>query len=328
MKKIIIISLLIFFFILGTKIIYSDEDHNLCSDTSSYKEFIINNKKYSKHFTKEELDNQFNEAANYIDEHPEGKFAENLKKKIINKLNIGFVLKNINKKELIVETINVNKYKKYTEKKLLFKDTEVGDISVLILIPKGHGPWPAIIGLHGHGDSKEIFKKNYFGKYLAKKGFVVILPDLRAMCCDKPEENISEELLSNGFTLMGLRVYETQLLIKYLKSKKFVNSEIGIIGHSGGSELANLVIRINNSLKAGISDFESDMLDLCWDRKDCIIPSPYCRTHCQTIPALSYYMPQINDSSTLEIPFLKFNYKYPEADDKEQVLNFFETNLK
>lgn len=328
MKKAIIISLSIFFLIIGTKIVNSDEEYNLCSDVSSYKQFIKNNKKHSKHFTKEELDNQFDEAAAYIDAHPEGKTAEHLKRKITKKLNIRFLLKNIDRKELNVEIISVHKHKKYNEKELLFKNTEVGDISVLLLIPKRNGPWPAIVGLHGHGDSKKIFKNNYFGKDLVKKGFVVIMPDLRAMCCNKPEETISERLLSNGFTLMGLRIYETHLLIEYLKSRNFVNKKIGIIGHSGGSELINLVVRISNDIKAGISDFESDMLDLCWDRKDCIPPSPNCRTHCQTIPALSYYMPQINDSATLKIPFLKFNYKYPESDDKQEVLNFFEENLK
>jgi len=328
MQKIIFIVILILLTVVINAESVNASEYNLCSDTSSYKSFIQKYREYSHQFTDAELDQQFDEAAAYIDEHPEGKHATNLRRKITKKLNIRFLLKNIDEEELNVEIVEINKHKKYTEKELLFKDTEVGDISALILIPKGHGPWPAIIGLHGHGDSKEIFKKNYFAKDLVKKGFVVIMPDLRAMCCDNSEEKISEKLLANGFTLMGLRMYEAHLLIEYLKSKNFVNKKIGIIGHSGGSELANLVVRVSEDIKAGVSDFQSDMLDLCWDRKDCIIPSPNCRTHCQTIPALSYYMPQINDESTLEIPFLKFDYKYPESNDKEEVINFFVENLK
>jgi dienelactone hydrolase len=64
---------------------------------------------------------------------------------------------------------------------LLFEDAQVGTFSVLLLIPEGGEPHPAIVGLHGHGDSKEIFKQKYFGEDLVKEGFVVIMPSFRAI---------------------------------------------------------------------------------------------------------------------------------------------------
>ncbi|GAI30121.1 unnamed protein product, partial [marine sediment metagenome] len=77
--------------------------------------------------------------------------------------------------------------------------------------------FPVIIGLHGHRETNVIFRDNYFGIDFVARGFLVIIPTFRAMNIDKEEDAVTRKLCLNGFTLMGLRVYETLLVIKYLK---------------------------------------------------------------------------------------------------------------
>jgi len=293
----------------------------------SYENFASNNAQHARPITKEQLDAQIIQASDYLLQHPEGMTAENVTEKIIEKLNIGFLLDGIGRGS-VSETV-VRHYADYTEKELMFTDPQVGNFSALLLVPKGTG-LPAIVGLHGHGDSKEIFKRDYFGEKLAKEGFVVIMPSFRAMECGEEEKNISEELLLNGFTLMGMRIYETQLLVEYLKGQDFVDSSrIGIIGHSGGGETTNIAARVIPDLKAGVYDFSSNLLDLCKDSDACTAsPSAECRVHCETIPGLAYYGPQIRNNSSASIPLRMFDYKYPGINDWNEILAFFNENLK
>ena len=288
------------------------------NDISSYRDFIENNKQYQKPISMTELRRQIENTRAYLETNPSGKITDDLREKIIEELNIGFLLDGLTERELAVTTVASQEYEEYIEKELLFEDPQVGTFSVLLLIPKENKSYPAIVGLHGHGDNNYIFRDKYLGKELAKEGFVVIMLSFRAMFCDEIENNISEELLSNNFSLMGLRVYEALLLIKYLKYKDFVDeSRIGIMGHSGGSDTANLVSRISPDIKAGVYDFDTDMLNVCGERG----------IHCETNPGLGYYNPQINDRSTLGFPFRMFEYGYPGENDKQEVIEFFKEKL-
>ncbi len=288
-------------------------------DISDYIDFITKNQQYAKPITWTEFQNEMEESGAYLGFYPPGKTTNNLEKKIIDELNIEFLLNDINQRQLLVTITKIQEQEKYIEKDLLFTDPEVGSFSVLLLIPKQKEiSYPAIIGLHGHGGDNISFKNGYFGKDLAEAGFIVILPSFRAMdCLEVPEETITQELILNGFTLMGLRIYETSLLIKYLKYKDFVdNDRIGIMGHSGGSDVAYLTSIINQDLRALVFDFYPKPDSLCEGK-----------VHCETIPGLAYYKEQINDPSTLKIPSQKFEYGYPEENDKEEVINFFREKL-
>jgi len=288
-------------------------------DISDYLDFIKKNQQYAKPTTWAEFLNEMEETGTYLGLYPPGKTTGDLEKRIIDELNIEFLLTGINQRQLAVTITKIQEQEKYIEKDLLFTDPEVGSFSVLLLIPKQKEmSCPAIIGLHGHGGDNISFKNNYFGKDLAEAGFIVILPSFRAMdCLEAPEETITQELILNGFTLMGLRIYETFLLIKYLKYVDFVdNDKIGIMGHSGGSDVAYLTSIINQDLRALVFDFYPKPDSLCEGR-----------VHCETIPGLAYYKEQINDPSTLKIPSQKFEYDYPEENDKEEVINFFKEKL-
>jgi uncharacterized protein YecA (UPF0149 family) len=60
----------------------------LSFDVSSYQAFINNNMRYSKPISEDEIYRQINQSREYLKNYPEGKFAENLRGKIIQELNM------------------------------------------------------------------------------------------------------------------------------------------------------------------------------------------------------------------------------------------------
>jgi len=283
----------------------------------AYYQFPKNHPEYKKTITEEELPAKIDKVLQEKETIQFSPTNAELKKAILANLNINFLLENINERGLVVTNISNKNHQNYLEKEVLFTDEHVGTFDVLILIPKKKGiknKFPAIIGLHGHGDSNKTFMNKYLGADLAQSGFVVIMPSFRAMS-SQPDEEISLLLLQNGYTLMGLRVYETLLLIKYLQYLEIVdNNNIGILSHSGGSSCANLVVRITPSIKAQATDYFVNWL-------------PYkAKIHCEVIPALSYYQKAINSYQSLSIPVLSLPYSF--ANRQQTIISFFETHLK
>ena len=285
------------------------------NDISAYEEFIIKNQQHAKPISWVEFLNKLEKAGSELGFYPPGKTSKDLKKTIIEELNIGFLLSDLNQRELLVTITNIIQDENYIENELIFTDPNVGSFSVLLLIPNEKKDlYPAIIGLHGHAGNYNSLKDSYGGKELAQAGFVVIMPSFRAMdCLGHPEEIITQKLIKSGFTLMGIRIYETFLLEKYLKYKDFID-KIGIMGHSGGSDTAYLASIINTDFAALAFDFYPKPDSLC-DGK----------IHCETLPGLAYYKQQINDPSTLKIPSKKFDYSFP--GDKQDLIQFFKENL-
>lgn len=288
------------------------------NDISSYRDFIKKNQQYRKPVSKVGLLKQVKDAQRYLAAYPAGKTTEHLREKIISELNIGFLLNKLNKRELIVKVVDIQHRDGFTEHKLLFVDPQVGTFSVLLLAPnKKEKSYPAIVGLHGHSGSKESFRDVYLGKELAAAGFVVIMPSFRAIGYDEIETVISKELYRSGFTLMGLRIYETLLMIKYLSYKNVID-KIGIMGQSCGADVAYLVSIISQDLQALVYDMNPQQLNVC--NED---------IHCEIIPNLAYYSPQINNSATLKIPSLRFEYGgFYSQDNRRKVISFFNDKLK
>ena len=274
-----------------------------------YYDFIEKNIQYKKSISKEELDNQIIDADKNPYNGPELTASE-IKEIIIDSLNIEFLIDKLPQREFKVSVLQRIEFSEYTQKTLLFDNPDVGTFNAILLIPKEGETLPAIVGLHGHGDSSKIFMNDYFGTELAKAGFVVIMPSFRVMECGETERKLSEELLLNGFSLMGLRVYESLLLIEYIKSNNLVdNSKIGIMGYSGGSTTSNLVARVSDDVKALVYDFKAQFSLGCDN-------PPFI--HCETVPTFASYRNQINDQSLLKIPSVNFGYGYKPTDDEKE----------
>ena len=296
-------------------------------DYDGYRDFIERNGQQQRPVSSEEYLKQIKEAQGYLKVHPSGKTAKDLKKKIVEALHIDFLLRGLDQRALTVTKIAERFQKGFIEEELLFEDPQVGVFSVLFLIPdQREKSRTAIIGLHGHDASAEIFKNTCLGKALALQGFPVIMPTFRSFAIPV-DVVMNEELYTKSFTLMGLRVYETLLLIKYLKYKDY--KKIGIMGHSAGSDVAYLIAIISRDLKALVYDWDPTQLAMLkGGTPQCdALPGKAYYPHCEVIPELAYYGPQINSAAALRIPSRKFRYKYPGPGDPEGVYAFFEENL-
>jgi len=280
-----------------------NHDYQRAKRLVPYYKFPEYFKNYGKKISREELSRQIKEAIlNTKSTMVDLGFSE-LKKIILECLNIEFLLEDINSRSLMVTTIEETDHGEYIEKKLLFEDKVIGIFDVLILIPKQISKQlPAIIGLHGHGESSVDFRDKYGGIEFVQNGFIVIMPSFRAMNGDKEEFKLSEMLMLEGFTLMGIRVYEVLLLVKYLINHDNVdNSRIGVIGHSGGGSVANLVFRISDFIKVKFSDKPADSLKGWVDRIENLEPYPASSIHCETVPCLSYYREAIEKDNCTDI---------------------------
>ena len=249
---------------------------------------------------------------------------EALRTQIIEALNIGFMLDGLDARPLQVTIFAETEDAGVTSRRLIFADPLVGEFEALQLEPAGSQHMPAIIGLHGHSDSPMIFANKFLGAELAAEGYLVIMPQFRAMNCFGPEDEISRTLISGGFHLMAMRVYEALSLEKYLRSLDRVDSRhIGILSHSGGSSTANLVVHLTTGIAAQVTDYYVDWRDRC------VGPPFNLPVHCETVPGLFPLSTTFPDERSAPLPRLSIAYaENGFANDATAIREFFATNLR
>lgn len=130
-------------------------------------------------------------------------------------------------------------------------------------VPKGTGPFPAVLCVHGHwklAKSQPEIQARCIG--LAKLGFFVLMVDAfgageRGIGKDLGEyhgEMVASTLWPTGLTLAGLQVYDNMRAIDYIQSRSEVDgTRIGVTGASGGG---------NQTMYIGAMD----------DRLGCVVP--------------------------------------------------------
>jgi hypothetical protein len=130
-------------------------------------------------------------------------------------------------------------------------------------------------------------------------------------------------LLYNGFHLMAIRVYETLLIEKYLRSVNRVDTaRIGILSHSGGSSTANLVIHLTEGIAAQVTDHFVEWRDRNFT------PSGDGYIHCETVPGLFPLTTTFSEDWSAPIPRLIIPYgENGFEEDASAILNFFATHL-
>lgn len=124
----------------------------------------------------------------------------------------------------------------------------------VLLLPKNRkGPAPAIVGLHGHGSSKESIctdpkSSQLIGPMLVKKGYVVAAIDAyfngdrvgkgpagKLEKAAGQESSLFKLYLWQGRTLWGMMLREEQCLMDYLETRPEVDKQrIGVTGMSMG----------------------------------------------------------------------------------------------
>jgi dienelactone hydrolase len=246
---------------------------------------------------------------------------QELRSEVIDALNIRFLLDGLDERPLEITVFDETQHPSYVERRLIFADPIVGEFEALELEPLGAARRPAIVGLHGHFDGPPVFASDYLGSALAEEGYLVLMPKFRAMDCFDPEAAVSVAMLKQGFTLMGLRVYETLLLDKYLRSLASVDAaRIGLLTHSGGSSTANLVTLVSDRFRAHVSDYFTDWRDHCTE-------FPFASVHCETVPALFRLSANIDDESYRRTVTIKVPYAFAEESTRVMIREFFAQEL-
>ncbi len=186
----------------------------------------------------------------------------------------------------------------YARERVEFATFEGLRCPAYVLVPTGRaassGRLPAVAAFHGHGyGSREVvglsptgesilerptYQKN-FGVELAKRGFVVVAPEIfgfgdrrlrdeyardKYSSCDR----LSKVLLHLGRTMAGHRVHEAMRAVDYLCSREDVDAErIGCMGISGGGLVASFAAALDERIKSTVvsgyvNTFKASILDL------------------------------------------------------------------
>ena len=117
--------------------------------------------------------------------------------------------------------------------------------------------------------------------------------------------------------MMGVRVAEHRMALRYLQSREDVLSDqVGLMGHSGGSTAGNLTIRLGMGYAGYISDYAGHYHNIV--EGDLLID--------ETAPSVFALGLLINDFSTADVPILRVPYGY--ENNPAAVFSFFDEQLR
>lgn len=171
-----------------------------------------------------------------------------------------------------VEVVSREEYDGYTLERFRFHNGVDAVVPGVLLLPKGRkGSAPAVVGMHGHGSSKEnvlINEKSHerIGPELARRGYVVAAID-SYFCGERKgqgpagrldkarpvgeEESLMKLNLLFGRTLWGMMVRDEQCLIDYLQTRPEVDKgRIGVTGMSMGCTRSWWLAAVDDRAKA------------------------------------------------------------------------------
>lgn len=216
---------------------------------------------------------------------------------------------------VVVTTVRMGADQAACERGLTLRHPNLGEMRAVLRVPHaGKAPYPAVLLLHGHTETAEQMMDRV-GDALVGAGFVVLAPQLRALCADGNENKIARALLLRGQSLVGVHAAEVVAWTRVMRHWSIVDDErIGAAGHSAGASTLNLAVRIDPSIRALVTDTTSTYRE----RNDGDLLSTTMS------PAIHPYHRLINEFSTLPIPVLPVPYG---QFDHELVVDFFHAVL-
>ena len=138
----------------------------------------------------------------------------------------------------------------------LYLTTEADyEVPLIVAAPaESDGPWPAVICLHGTGQSKESLLTEY-GETLARRGYLVAVPDIRTFG-EREDDYVfrAEVEILEGRSLWGLMIWDTLRIADYVRTRPDVGQErLGIVGHSLGGHTAQAVGSLDSGIAATVA---------------------------------------------------------------------------
>ncbi len=169
-------------------------------------------------------------------------------------------------------------------RKVVLQLTAESRVLGLLGVPKGQGPFPAVLLLHDHGARFDIgkekliepwgdhakqqiarewaakyFSGNYVGDQLAAAGYVVLAVDAlgwgdRGVVAFEAQQALGSNMLQLGTSLAGLMACEDMRAAEFLSVLPEVDAErIGVLGFSLGSYRAWVAAALSDKIQAGIA---------------------------------------------------------------------------
>ena len=268
----------------------------------------------------EELDARF--TASKTGPTAEPVAQSTLERVVRDALGVSFLFDDVGQLPLEVTHLATTQTPRYRQDYLLLSDPWLGTFPVRVLAPPGvdvraSGNHPSILFLTGHLDSADSLIDEYDGLTLVDAGYVVWTLEARADDGGATESWTAQTLLINGFSLMGLRAYEALVTLHLMQSAQGLDpSVVGLLGHSGGGALANVLVRLNPPFAAAIADHHADFYN--------IAEGQYVL--CETIFDLIPYVDQISDPSTASMPMKRVEYGWPGG--AGPLVRFFDQHLR
>lgn len=209
-------------------------------------------------------------------------------------------------------------------RQMLVTDPLVGTLEVVLLLPDGDGPFPAVVVAHGHGDHPfRHIARDDFGEWFVDAGYALVLPYFRASEAGDAETVAARGLLKQGFNLTGVRMYE-QLIGRRIAAwvpEVDACAPVGLVGHSGGSVSSNLTVHAQTKgleFDAYVSDLTSNYFN--WnDEPD----ATYLLD--ETVPDLWDVSETVNTFELADVPVLRVPYGY--TDGIDELVTFFDATI-
>ncbi len=133
-------------------------------------------------------------------------------------------------------------------------------VTASLYVPKGKGPFPAVVNLHGHWNQGRLAPAiQKIGHALAESGYVVLSVDAFGSGERSPRHGEFEYhggmmgglLLNVGESLMGIQIIDNMRAVDLLSSLDFVDpSRIGATGGSGGGNQTMYLAAFDERIRA------------------------------------------------------------------------------
>lgn len=172
----------------------------------------------------------------------------------------------------VTATLNMDGY---TIQNIYFQTLPGVYATANLFVPEGEGPFPAVVGMHGHWPEGKLAERvQAVGHTLAKNGYVCISIDAfgageRTTTHGEFEyhgANLGASLLNIGESLLGIQVADNMRTVDLLLSLPYVDPErIGATGASGGGNQTMWLAAMDERVKAAmpvvsVGTFESAVM--------------------------------------------------------------------